>query len=83
MDGNLYYRYNHLLFYVKIRPLMDGNEVSEFELAKLEKIDEEEIIEDDTKKLQELMKMLGDVNGRIYQGASEVDNSSQVSEPIP
>jgi hypothetical protein len=58
-------------------------EVSEFELDKLEKIDEEEIIEDDTKKLQELMKMLGDVNGRIYQGASEVDNSSQVSEPIP
>ena len=58
-------------------------EVSEFELDKLEKIDEEEIIEDDTKKLQELMKMLGDVNGRIYQGTSEVNNSSQVSEPTP
>jgi len=58
-------------------------EVSEFELDKLEKIDEEEIIEDDTKQLQELMKMLGDINGRIYQGVGEVNNTSEVSEPTP
>jgi hypothetical protein len=56
-------------------------EVSEFELAKLEKIDEEEIIEDDTKKLQELMKVLGGISGRIYEGVGEVNNSSQVSKP--
>ncbi|AEH06354.1 ATP synthase subunit I [Methanothermococcus okinawensis] len=58
-------------------------EVSEFELDKLEKIEEEDIIEEDNKQLQELIKMLGDVNGRIYEGVGKVDNTSKVSEPAP
>ena len=43
--------------------------------------EEEEIVEDDAKQLQELMKMLGDINGRIYQGVGEVNNTSEVSKP--
>jgi len=57
-------------------------EVSEFELDKLEKIEEEEIVEDEAKQLQELMKMLGGVNGRVFEGVGKVDNTSQVSESV-